>query len=240
MLRVVRDLHRAVARRHPRLDSGGRTVLERVRSLAADRGERRRVFELIYRENLWGDDRSRSGPGSTLEDTAAIRAALPPLLERLGVRSLLDVPCGDFSWMSHVPLDLEYYGGDIVPELVDEVRRRYGGPRRRFALVDVVRGPLPRVDLVLCRDCLVHLSFADARRALRAVRASGSTYLLTTTFWDRSVNRDIRTGAWRPLDLTLPPFSFGPPLELIDERCALERWPDKGLGLWRVADLPAG
>ncbi len=238
MRRAVKDLQHAVERRWPRLGAGSRAAVGRVRSLAADRVERRHVFELIHRENLWGDERSRSGPGSTLEDTTAVRAALPPLLERLSVRSLLDVPCGDFSWMSTVPLDVEYYGGDIVPGIVDDVRRRYGGPHRHFALVDLVRGPLPNADLVLCRDCLVHLSFADIRRALHVIRASGSTYLLTTTFRDRRANRDIPTGAWRPLDLTLPPFSLGAPLELIDERCARAGWSDKSLGLWRVADLP--
>ena len=38
--------------------------------------------------------------------------------------------------------------------------------------------------MILCRDCLVHLTFDDARAALQNLRRSGSKYLLTTTFTD--------------------------------------------------------
>jgi hypothetical protein len=104
----------------------------------------------------------------------------------------------------------------------------------------VAKDSLPAVDMVFCRDLLVHLSYADAFAALRNLRASGSTYLFTTTFTRRSRNFDIpTTGEWRPLNLQLAPFGFSEPLTLINEKCTEGdgSWSDKGLGLWRISDL---
>src|SRR5688572_32614789 len=72
-------------------------------------------FALIYQTNLWFDAESRSGTGSSLESTARLRESLPPWPLRLNAHRLLEVPCGDFNWMSHVDLSrIEYTGGDIV------------------------------------------------------------------------------------------------------------------------------
>jgi len=213
-------------------------LVRRLRSLTWDRGQRRLVFEAILRDNTWGDAESRSGMGSNLLYTETLRAELPPLIEEFGFRSMLDIPCGDFFWMRLLTLDLTYVGGDIVPRLVERNQSLFGGERRRFAQLDIVCDRLPKVDLVFCRDCLVHLSYEDAFRALSNIKRSGSTYLLTTTYVDRQSNRDIRTGDWRTLNLRLPPFGLATPLRLIDERAPQEGFRDKSLGLWMIADLP--
>lgn len=195
------------------------------------------VFAEIVTENKWGGTESVSGPGSSLEQTAAIREALPKVLAGLAAKSLLDLPCGDHHWMSAVDLSgVEYIGADIVGELID--RNRAAHPGRRFERLDLLADELPRADVVLVRDCLVHLPFADVLRALRAIVASGSEWLLTTTFPGR-VNHDIALGEWRPLDLTAAPFGLPAPTRLINEGCTEQagRFADKSLGLWRVADL---
>ena len=194
-------------------------------------------FTRLYETNLWDGAESRSGVGSSLAATERIRAELPPLLRRLGVRRLLDVPCGDFHWMRHVDLgDVEYVGGDIVAGLVAENERRWGGPGRRFVQVDLTAGPLPPADAVLCRDCLVHLSYANVARALAAVRASGARWLIATTFLDLAENRDVADGDWRPLNLQRPPFSLPAPAAVLVEGCTEEggAYADKALGVWAV------
>lgn len=200
------------------------------------------VFRLAYETRLWAGDESASGPGASLDQTAAIRAAIPALLRRLRVRSLLDIPCGDHHWMSQVDLsDVDYLGADLLPELVDENRRRSGAQGREFAVLDLLASPLPRADLVLCRDCLVHLSFEDIARAVANIRRAGATHLLTTTFVDERANVDIVSGDWRPLNLQGPPFDWPRPLELVDEQCTEGGglFADKCLGLWLVSDLPS-
>src|SRR5215471_14527925 len=76
-------------------------------------------FERIERTNLWGAATSVSGLGSEDPATAAIREALPGLLQRLGARSLLDAPCGDAGWIMACIRDLDYTGVDIVPSLIE-------------------------------------------------------------------------------------------------------------------------
>jgi hypothetical protein len=53
-------------------------------------------FTFIYRTNFWNADQSVSGPGASLENTAELRAQLPGLLERYGIKRLFDGACGDF------------------------------------------------------------------------------------------------------------------------------------------------
>lgn len=198
------------------------------------------TFRHIWRSNHWAGSESVSGPGSGDDQTAAIRAALPVLFRRLGVRSILDLPCGDWQWMAKVPLEgIDYAGGDLLTEVVEANRERYGGPGRRFLQLDLMRSPLPSADLILCRDCLVHLSFEDIGAAIANLERSNITWLLTTTFPGERENADIVTGDWRPLNLEAPPFRFPPPVELLNEQCTEGRgaFSDKSLGLWRHAQL---
>jgi hypothetical protein len=200
-----------------------------------------RVFEQMHWENVFAGGESVSGPGSSLEQTAEIRQRLPLLIADLDVKSLLDLPCGDFNWMRHVGFGVDdYIGGDIVPQLIENNRQLYAAPHRRFMVIDLLHQLLPRVDLILCRDCLVHFSFAEITTALKNFKRSGSSYLLTTMFTSRIINTDIATGDWRTLNFQLPPFSFPPPLRVIVEKCSENggQYGDKSLGLWRLGDLP--
>ncbi len=197
-----------------------------------------RIFTAMYRAGTWGARDSRSGSGASLEQTRAVRDALPGLVRELGCRSLLDIPCGDFFWMRTVELDLDYTGADIVAEMIERNAAVYPGAKRRFVRLDLTRDELPRVDLVLCRDCLGHLPYAAIFEALGNVKRSLSAYLLTTTFADRRANEDVPTGAWRPINLRLAPFRLPAPIKLISEEHPDASYRDKSLGLWRVADIP--
>lgn len=202
---------------------------------------RKRVFKSYYARNTWRDGNSRSGGGSNLEQTAVIRVELPRLFERLDIRSLIDVPCGDGYWWGHVEHDLERYVGiDVVPELI-HTQNAKAGPGCSYLCRDVATDDMPRADAILCRDLLVHFSEALGRQALQNLKRSGATYLITTTFPGRK-NRDIETGRWRPIDLQAPPFNFPEPVVLINEGCteAGGRFGDKSLGVWRFAQLELG
>lgn len=198
------------------------------------------AFDSMYREFIAAGLESVSGPGSSLIQTQEIRRRLPRLVARLRIASFLDLPCGDLNWMSKIKLGVkEYLGGDLLPQIIAENQRRHGGPGRRFVHIDLLRQTVPKADLILCRDCLVHLSYDDIFKALWNFKRSGSAYLLTTTFTARSYNTDAATGGWRTLNLEKEPFYFPPPRELIVEKCTEwdGRYADKTLGLWRLGDV---
>ncbi len=202
------------------------------------------VFEEIHAGNRWLGKESVSGTGSDSEQTRILRRELPGLLAALGIRRLLDIPCGDFRWMREVLLarpEVAYVGGDLVPMLVEENRANFGREGLEFQRIDLLHDEIPQADLLICRDCLVHLCEADARRALARIASSGNTWLLTTTFPAWHENYDIWTGEWHPLNLERAPYRLPPPEALLMEGCTEGdgRFADKALGLWKVASLPA-
>jgi hypothetical protein len=198
-------------------------------------------FQRIHDTNLWGASESISGLGSEPDATATLVAGLPRLFKQLGVTSLLDAPCGDGGWINRADLGVRYVGIDIVPALIEGLRIRAaaGETRGEYHLADITRDALPSCDAILCRDCLVHLSFANIERAVANFRASGAIWLITTTFPQWQSNADCDDGDWRALNFERAPFDFGPPMELLNENCqeAGGGWRDKSLGVWRMAEL---
>ncbi len=233
--------------RRPRLDLlADRTFFTYLlrRSIGASAQDPSGMYEAIFAANMELYRRQRceslSGPGSCVAQTQELRERLPLLLEHLGVESLLDAPCGDLNWMQHVRLGVkEYIGVDILGEIIAANQWRHASAHRRFQRADVTRDALPRADAILCRDLLSHLAFADVFRTLANFKASGATYLVTSTFTRPRPNRDTAGGEWRTLNLTLPPFNFSPPVRVINEKCseAGDAFNDKSLGVWSLQDL---
>lgn len=213
---------------------------ERIRRWKLARQGPTEVFSRYYRKNKWGDAESRSGKGSNLDATAVVREELPKLVRDLGVKSFLDLPCGDYFWMQHVDLGVEYTGGDIVADMIAENRAAFAKPGVHFEVIDLIDGPIPQHDLVFVRDCLVHLSAAHIMSALQNIKASNSEWLLTTNFPGLSENTDIATGQWREINLCVAPYFFpAPVVEIAEGQDHIKgQKSGKTLGLWKVSDIP--
>jgi hypothetical protein len=134
------------------------------------------VFREIYLRNAWGGVESVSGTVSDSAQTQVIEQRLPQLWQEYGIRHLVDVPCGDFQWMTRVvPHLLGYVGLDVVPELIAQ-NAAYESAHVKFIHADIISPPIPRGDMILCRDCLVHLPFKEVHLAIENLKRSGSTY----------------------------------------------------------------
>ena len=209
--------------------------------------ELEKYFTSIYEKNTWNGKESKSGTGSDLINTEAMRPLLVDLINSLNVESMLDLPCGDFNWMREIIGELnikEYLGGDIIPSMLKDCELKHSGipivAAPKFAYINMIEDVPPKVDLILCRDGLVHLSYKNVIKALKNFIASGSTYLITTTFTDRSRRYpDIVDGGWHPINFQLPPFNFPPPYNMVVEKCIECNgiYPDKSLGLWKLSEL---
>jgi hypothetical protein len=126
-----------------------------------------------------------------------------------------------------------------VPAIIDENQRRHANESRRFMNLDLTSDALPAADVLLCRDCLVHLSYANIAAVLANVSRSTIRFILMTSFPGRGDNRDVEDGDWRTLDFQAPPFSFPEPVLTIVEECDEENgaYSDKSLVAWAVSDL---
>ncbi|MFZ3136819.1 MAG: class I SAM-dependent methyltransferase [Thermodesulfovibrionales bacterium] len=218
---------------------GLRAVFDRLQRRMALFKSRSSRFTDIAEAGGFGDSPSLSGVGSTLEATEAVRDLLPKLIERYNITSFLDIPCGDFYWMQYVDLkNVEYIGADIVESIIAENNSKFGQPNRRFIVSDLCVDNLPRVDLVLSRDCLIHLKLSEIKTALRNLKSSGSRLFLLSTYPAVLVNPEIDPRFCRNVNLEMPPFNLPKPIELFYEGGGCNE--GKALGLWRNSDLPGG
>jgi len=201
----------------------------------------RQKFRKYFRENTFGSLESKSGEGSGLFQTRIIRRELPKLLRNLHVKTIIDSPCGDLNWIKKIDFNnMKYIGIDIVSEIIALNKRNHTNQEKEFYCLDIINDKLPKADLILCRDCLVHLNFQQGMRAIRNFKKSGSKYLFITTFTNRPANDElIGNEVWRPLNLQLFPFNFPKPIKLINEKCTEgnNQFADKCLGLWLLNDL---
>ncbi|MGM3307932.1 hypothetical protein ACSQ6I_18480 [Anabaena sp. WFMT] len=189
------------------------------------------IFEHHYTDNLWGNEESVSGPGSTIEYTENIRKEIPELVNKLGIKVILDAPCGDFNWFRMISWKkpITYIGADIVESLINGNQLLYGSQNHNFTYLDITQEALPKADMWLCRDCLFHLSNNDILSVIENFLRSDIKYLLTSTH-SNSENEDIPTGSFRLLNLQKEPFNFAPPIAFIEDW--IEGYPIRHLALW--------
>lgn len=190
----------------------------RSRNKLRDRGIEE-IFTEYYNKNVWINEQSVSGDGSTVEYTEHLRRELPVLFEKFEIRSILDAPCGDYNWFQHVDRgkNVSYIGGDIVSDLIDKNNEQYRDATTSFQKLDITTDPLPKADLLICRDALFHFSDKDIMRVLTNFIDSEIRFILTTSHTECRKNFDILTGQFRLLNLEKPPFNFRDPLFAIDD-----------------------
>jgi hypothetical protein len=189
-------------------------------------------FNAAFEENIWGDQESVSGPGSTLSYTSEIRATLPAMLRALGCKSLLDAPCGDFNWMRAMDLDgIAYSGADIVPAMIEKLQAEH--PQHSFQVLDITTDPFPYADMIMVRDVLFHLSNEDVVKVLANFLASGSPWLATSHSFQVASMHEVPSDptTFRPVNLTTAPFFFPHPDHALKDYVPgfFPRW----LGIWR-------
>lgn len=231
--------------RHLLYKSGAYSLLTMYRSrkgmnpahLQGAEGPLKSRFSGIYETGAWqhGDDATPgSGEGSTLAATTKLREALPTLLGELGINTLLDIGCGDFTWMQHVDLNQNYVGVDVVDSVIEKNRQLFERPGRVFAVADATVDDLPDADAVMCREVLFHLSFEDINKLLKNLLSKKRSYLIITSDTRTLFNSDIPTGDFRPLNLEARPLKFPPPDRVIDDAAVS---PGRIIGVWNTTNL---
>lgn len=201
-------------------------------------------FSKVFRNNLFFGSESLSGAGSDLLQTQIISKRLPEVCKQLGIKSLLDVPCGDFNWMSRVNLTgIRYTGADIVPQIIQQLNESFKDDSRNFKEINVVKDVPGNYDAIFCRDLFVHLNNTDIFRTINNFCDSKSTYLIATTFTNVIKNKNLplltKSVGWRPINLNLKPFDFPKPIILINEGCTEYngKFSDKSIGVWDLSEL---
>lgn len=209
------------------------------------------IFSIIYDTFDWKSENyeSVSGEGSTLKYTQNTRSQLPIICHKYGIKRILDCACGDFNWMKEIISNFEYYKGtDVVKLLIESNRKKYKNPGKiEFDCVNIINRIEndQQYDAVILKDVLVHLTNSDIKKVISNLKKSGIKYAFITNFSDIKENINLKTtGQWRPINLTLEPFNFSNPIEVIKEPLERYTWfdengndiklNDKTLSLWEI------
>lgn len=169
------------------------------------------IFENIYRHRIWGSEVAGAGAGSEPDTAELLAEELPRILEELGATSVLDAGCGDGMWQPDLP---GYIGVDIAPSAIRDARHRH--PDRDYRIADIVVDVLPRTDVVLCRDTLMHLGLDEACAAIENFRRTGARWLVATSY-PAGENREVPPGGYYHSNLEAPPFELGEPQRRIED-----------------------
>jgi SAM-dependent methyltransferase len=169
------------------------------------------VFRQIYASDHW---KGGSGEGSEVAVTEAYRRVLAAVMRGRDVESVVDAGCGDWQFSRLVDWSATRYRGfDIVPEVVETNRSKFGSDDIRFDVADIRTAGLPAADLLICKDVLQHWD-EQSIRAFLARHLGRYRYALVTNdiasvhVSPETLNNDIPIGHWRTLDLEREPFAL--------------------------------
>lgn len=208
------------------------------------------VFSGIYENYGFGSTESRSGPGSTLEETRLLREELKKLIIEKGIKSVVDIPCGDFHWMKEIVFNFDYYtGGDIVEKAIETNNEKYGNSRIKFIHFDLVNDNIPDGDLLIVRDVIGHFPLEDGKKIIDNILKSNCKYLLSTSWakktdqgWSKCNPTDVHRenegvdyGRFYPVNLMAAPFNFPEADVYLEEDVRVDNWENgnrKVLALW--------
>ena len=196
-----------------------------------------KIFTEKYIKNSWMGSESKSGPGSSLHNNKKLLSLMCDFFKNNNIKSISDYGCGDFNWMKHFDFESvdRYLGVDIVEEMINQNTSKYETEKIKFKKLNIIEDDIKeKFDVILCKDVLFHLSYEDAKSVIENIKKSGSTYLLSTTFID-FINKDIKTGQWRPINLEFDPFNMGDPITIwknIEDKT--EGWITKSIGIWKI------
>ncbi len=183
----------------------------------------RERFNKIYETNFWSSKESVSGLGSQHDNTINIKNSIKEIIKKYEVKTILDAPCGDFNWVKDILSEnLNYVGVDIVEQLISKNKNFYSNKNISFINLDITKDKLPYADLLICRDCLIHLSFKSINSFFKNFLESKIKLILLTNyeFKDKKkiINTDIPDGEYREIDLSEPPFSLNEPfIKILDK-----------------------
>ena len=164
---------------------------------------------------------------------------------------MVDIPCGDWKWMSKVDLNnINYIGCDVVPDLIKSNNKIFKKPNVNFLVKDLIKEDLPQSDLIIVRDLLVHLDDSDIVECLYNIKKTNYKYIGITNYPNLEENKKrllgdyLRFGdKWRAINLTKEPYNLPEPtfnlsdnndLASIDKGKYISIWENKNFNLSNI------
>jgi len=129
------------------------------------------------------DSESYCGNGSLRSSAKNMKDFIEKVIGKYNIKSILDMGCGNWSWMNGVNLnEVVYYGIDFDKEVIDyDIKTYKTSDNINFIAGDFFEVDLPKVDLVIFRDVLIHMPNDKIISILKIVKNIGKFVMLCTT-----------------------------------------------------------
>lgn len=155
-----------------------------------------------------------SGVGSAVESTTTYRHILETFIRLNGVRTVLDLACGDWQFSKFFPWEsygISYLGLDVSDFIIEQNTAAYASDHCSFKVINdpselTNLGPF---DLIVCKDAMQHMPNETINQYLDIFERIGRHSLITNDIFPlgAGMNYEIADGGWRPVDLRQPPFA---------------------------------
>jgi len=154
---------------------------------------------------------SISGPGSSVKNTTEARNLITTSIQKLQIKSILDLGCGDWNWFKLIDLTgVSYEGWDADEKMIESNIINYGRNNIRFSTYDIILSDYFDVDLIICRDVLFHMPINLAKKVIQKSKFS-CKYFISTSFREVNYNKGIdenQNWGYYPINLNIDPFNL--------------------------------
>jgi SAM-dependent methyltransferase len=161
------------------------------------------IFDEIYISKIWG---FQSGSGSDPVNAKDWINLVNRVLEIPEFTSILDIGSGDWRLGSEYNSAGKNYLGLEVSEEALRISEKFSSSNVQFVQGDAELIELPKVDLILVKDVLQHLSSKSIIQIYSKIQKSCKVALICNDF--STSNSDVSNGGFRGLDLRKEPFRF--------------------------------
>ena len=205
---------------------------------------RKYVFYTIYKSNHWNkydkvDENNLlvSGPGSIPGShlTQNVLKNLKTFIINNNIKSILDIPCGDFSWIKELIKNekLKYVGWDIVNEIIEHNKKKFLLENVDFFCKDIVNeNNFGNYDLIFSRDFFIHINNNDIKKIINNIRKSKAKFFACSNNLDLLINKDILVGQHRKINLSIEPFNLKKTYSSFYEGSG-----DRYINIYKISDL---
>jgi hypothetical protein len=172
----------------------------------------KQVFENIYANKLWNNGNSNvplSGPGSSLENANECSKLLNEFIYSNKCDSVLDLGCGDLTWISKTRFfndyDIKYTGIDVVESLIVSHSNKY--PSRQFVCTDITTyRDFDYASIIVIRDVIFHLKNEEILSIFKNIQHKFKFLLITSC--NNTCNTD-NFDRWHfsPKNINIEPFN---------------------------------
>jgi hypothetical protein len=165
-------------------------------------------FEKIYADDKWTYG---SGPGSLESINKPYIEFLESFIQNNKVDKIIDIGCGDFQFMRRVDMgQASYLGFDVATSIVKVNQTKFGNDRLKFCEMPDDFSQIPDCDIFILKDIMIHLDNKYCQKLINCIKSKSkyAIFVNNCTNIIEDYNKDINSGDFRPVDVSLAPFNL--------------------------------